>query len=151
MAAYDVNGRCEDCTFADAFGRSCQHGMLFPVMVLIEFGDLYQCPNFQKKNAEQLQEQIRLKNNENKYDMDFKKLKLLTELIDQYEWQMGHGLAVWIEYSNCTTVFDKILEIDTERFPNCLAERTGIYIDHFEDILSFYTNDIEKLFPKDED
>lgn len=83
--------------------------------------------------------------------MDFKKLKLLTELIDQYEWQMGHGLAVWIEYSNCTTVFDKILEIDTERFPNCIAERTGIYIDHFEDILSFYTNDIEKLFPKDED
>lgn len=62
--------------------------------------------------------------------MDFKKLKLLTELIDQYEWQMGHGLAVWIEYSNCTTVFDKILEIDTERFPNCLAERTG-YLDKF--------------------
>ncbi|WP_181976326.1 hypothetical protein [Phocaeicola plebeius] len=54
MAAYDVNGRCEDCTFADAFGRSCQHGMLFPVMVLIAFGDVYQCPNFQKKNAEQL-------------------------------------------------------------------------------------------------
>lgn len=66
MAAYDVNGRCEDCTFADAFGRSCQHGMLFPVMVLIAFGDVYQYPNFQKKNAEQLQEQIRLKNNENK-------------------------------------------------------------------------------------
>lgn len=66
MAAYDVNGRCEDCTFADAFGRSCQHVMLFPVMVLIAFGDVYQCPNFQKKNAEQLQEQIRLKNNENK-------------------------------------------------------------------------------------
>lgn len=66
MAAYDVNGRCEDCTFADAFGRSCQHGMLFPVMVLIAFGDVYQCPNFQKKNAEQLQEQIRLKNKENK-------------------------------------------------------------------------------------
>lgn len=42
MAAYDVNGRCEDCTFADAFGRSCQHGMLFPVMVLIAFGDVYQ-------------------------------------------------------------------------------------------------------------
>lgn len=34
--------------------------------------------------------------------MDFKKLKLLTELIDQYEWQMGHGLAVWIEYSKFT-------------------------------------------------
>lgn len=66
MAAYDVNGRCEDCTFADSFGRSCQHGMLFPVMVLIAFEDVYQCPNFQKKNAEQLQEQIRLKNNENK-------------------------------------------------------------------------------------
>lgn len=66
MPAYDVNGRCEDCTFADAFGRSRQHGMLFPVMVLIAFGDVYQCPNFQKKNAEQLQEQIRLKNKENK-------------------------------------------------------------------------------------
>lgn len=66
MAAYDINGRCEDCTFADAFGRSCQHGMLFPVMVLMAFGDVYQCPNFQKKNAEQIQEQIRLKNEVNK-------------------------------------------------------------------------------------
>lgn len=30
--------------------------------------------------------------------MDYKQLELLKELIDQYEWQMGHGLAVWIEY-----------------------------------------------------
>lgn len=58
MAAYDVNGRCEDCTFADAFGRSCQHGMLFPVMVLMAYGDVYKCPNFEKKTIEQISEQI---------------------------------------------------------------------------------------------
>lgn len=50
MAAYDVNGRCEDCTFADAFGRSCKHGMLFPVMVLMAYGDVYKCPNLKKKD-----------------------------------------------------------------------------------------------------
>ena len=58
MAAYDVNGRCEDCTFADAFGRNCQHGMLFPVMVLMAYGDVYKCPNFEKKTIEQINEQI---------------------------------------------------------------------------------------------
>lgn len=84
--------------------------------------------------------------------MDFKKLKLLTELIDGYEWQMGHGLLVWIEYPNCTIIFDKILEVDSEREIHCVAQRTGICIDHFEDILSYYTSvDIESLFPKDED
>lgn len=61
MAAYDVNGRCEDCTFADAFGRGCQHGLLFPVMVLMAYRDVYKCPNFEKKTIEQINEQIETK------------------------------------------------------------------------------------------
>ena len=48
----------EDCTFADVFGRNCQHGMLFPVMVLMAYGDVYKCPNFEKKTIEQISEQI---------------------------------------------------------------------------------------------
>lgn len=84
--------------------------------------------------------------------MGFKDLELLKELIDQYEWQMGHGLLVWIEYPNCTTIFDKILKIDSEREVDCVAQRTGICISHFEDVLSYYTSEnIEDLFPKDED
>lgn len=85
--------------------------------------------------------------------MDFNKLKLLTELIDGYEWQMAHGLVVWIEYPNCTTIFDKILKIDFEQHEvHCIALRTGICIDHFEDVLSYYTSEnIESLFPKYED
>lgn len=48
MAAYNVNQRCEDCKFADAFGRSCHHGIMFPILVLMTYGDVYKCPNFEK-------------------------------------------------------------------------------------------------------
>ena len=58
MAAYDVNQHCEDCRYADAFGTSCKHGLLFPLMVLIIYGDVYKCPNYEKKTIEQINEQI---------------------------------------------------------------------------------------------
>lgn len=61
MAAYNVNGRCEDCKFADAYGRNCKHGLLYPVLVLMTYGDVYNCPNYEKKTAEQIKEQIRLR------------------------------------------------------------------------------------------
>lgn len=65
-AAYNVNGRCEDCTFADAYGRSCEHGILYPLAVLIKYGDVYKCPNFKQKTAEQIEKQIRLREERNK-------------------------------------------------------------------------------------
>ena len=65
-AAYNVNGRCEDCTFADAYGRSCKHGLLYPLAVLIKFGSVYNCPNFKQKTAEQIEKQIRLREERNK-------------------------------------------------------------------------------------
>lgn len=37
MAAYNINGRCESCTFADSYGRACKHGLLFPVLVMMSF------------------------------------------------------------------------------------------------------------------
>jgi hypothetical protein len=61
MAAYNINNRCEDCTFADVYGRNCKHGLLYPVLVLMKYGDVYNCPNFEKKTAEQIKEQIRLR------------------------------------------------------------------------------------------
>lgn len=67
MAAYNVNRRCEDCTFADAFGRSCKHGLLFPVMVLMTYGYIYKCPNFENKTKEQLEEKIKAKELRRKY------------------------------------------------------------------------------------
>ena len=66
MAAYNVNGRCEDCTFADEYGRSCEHELLYPLAVLIKYGDVYKCPNFKQKMAEQIEKQIRLIEERNK-------------------------------------------------------------------------------------
>ena len=84
--------------------------------------------------------------------MVFKKLKRLQELVDTYEWQKDYGLTVWIEYSNCQEVFDDILKVHSETYVDCLAQNTGICISHFEDVLSYYTTEnIEDLFPKDED
>ena len=36
----------------------CKHGMLFPLLVLMKYGDVYKCPNFEKKTIEQFKEQI---------------------------------------------------------------------------------------------
>lgn len=68
MAAYNINGKCESCTHADAYGRSCAHGLLFPVLWMISHGNMNDCPNFQKKSAEQLEEQYRLRQNDKKGD-----------------------------------------------------------------------------------
>jgi hypothetical protein len=68
MAAYNINGRCENCTFADSYGRACKHGLLFPVLVMMSFGNMWKCPNFQQKTKEQLEEQYNLKLNSKKGD-----------------------------------------------------------------------------------
>lgn len=61
MAAYNVNSRCEDCTFSYEYGRMCQHGLMYPLMVIFCYGDMYQCPNFKNKTAEQIERQIKLR------------------------------------------------------------------------------------------
>lgn len=58
MAAYNINNRCEDCTFADKYGRACAHGLMFPVIVMISYGNMDKCPNFKPKTNEQIEEQI---------------------------------------------------------------------------------------------
>ena len=60
MSALNINMYmgCEDCTFADAYGRGCKHGALFPVLLLM--ANKKECPNFQKKTTEQLEEQLKL-------------------------------------------------------------------------------------------
>lgn len=56
MNAVNVNlvVRCVDCTFADAFGRSCKHGLLVPLVVLMNG---IECPNFKFKSQEQIKDQ----------------------------------------------------------------------------------------------
>ena len=60
MAAASINilMRCEDCGKADAYGRGCEHGLMFPVLAFI--GGVRKCPNFVKKNKEQLEEQLKI-------------------------------------------------------------------------------------------
>lgn len=58
MAAYNINSMCEDCTFADEYGRACAHGLMYPVMVMISFGDMGRCPNFKAKTNEQIEQQL---------------------------------------------------------------------------------------------
>ncbi len=56
MAACDISIllNCENCKFADEFGRDCKHGLLFPVMLVM--ANKTDCPNFEKKTLEQLRE-----------------------------------------------------------------------------------------------
>lgn len=78
MAAYNINGRCESCTFADSYGRACKHGLLFPVLVMMSFGNMWKCPNFQQKTKEQLEEQC------------FEKLTRINAIKNGRCWQCKH-------------------------------------------------------------
>ena len=68
MAAYNINGRCESCTFADSYGRDCKHGLLFPILSMMSHGNMNDCPNYEKKTLEQLEEQHRVKQQDKKGD-----------------------------------------------------------------------------------
>lgn len=48
--------KCDQCTFADAHGCGCKHGLMFPVLVFMSGKN---CTNFEPKTTEQLEEQIR--------------------------------------------------------------------------------------------
>lgn len=54
---------CRRCTYADAYGRGCKHGLMFPVLV---FMTQQPCPNFKGKNLEQLQQQLEILENNSK-------------------------------------------------------------------------------------
>lgn len=59
MAAVNINVlvRCDECRHADAYGRGCKFGLMFPVLVFISHKD---CENFEVKTNEQIEEQLRL-------------------------------------------------------------------------------------------
>jgi hypothetical protein len=75
MAARDIHimYRCEDCRYADEYGRSCQHGLLFPILLLM--AGKQTCPNFENKTTEQIEEQLRLKQYERDRQRDSKVLQ----------------------------------------------------------------------------
>lgn len=53
-----MNGRkCSECQFADAYGRGCKHGLMFPVQVFLT-GE--PCLKWESKTIGQLQEQLEL-------------------------------------------------------------------------------------------
>lgn len=56
MAACNVNLMCEDCTFADSYGRGCSYNLLLPVLLVVEGK---KCGFFKPKTREQVLEQIR--------------------------------------------------------------------------------------------
>ena len=54
---------CRRCIYADAYGRGCKHGLMFPVLV---FMTQQPCPNYQQKTLEQLKEQLEILEKDNK-------------------------------------------------------------------------------------
>lgn len=53
----NITTGCVACTYADAYGRSCQFGSLFPLLVWMT-GE--KCPNTKPKTKEQKEEQAYL-------------------------------------------------------------------------------------------
>lgn len=45
---------CEHCRYADAYGRNCQHGLMFPVLLVMTNHRV--CPNYKLKTEEQFKE-----------------------------------------------------------------------------------------------
>lgn len=54
-----INIQCENCTFADEYGRACKHGLMFPVLLTI--AGIEDCPNRKPKTQEQLKQQLKAK------------------------------------------------------------------------------------------
>lgn len=82
--------------------------------------------------------------------MNYKKLKRIAEMCDEYRWESDGSLSVWIGYNDCRELIVDILNIDGERSPkNCVA-LDNLYIPSFDEILSYFINeeDIEAMFPK---
>lgn len=54
-----INIQCENCTFADEYGRACKFVLMFPVMLVLANKD--NCPNRKPKTQEQLKQQLKAK------------------------------------------------------------------------------------------
>ena len=65
--------RYEDCRYADEYGRSCQHGLLFPILLLMS--EKQTCPNFENNTTEQIDEQLRLRQYERDRQRDSQVLR----------------------------------------------------------------------------
>lgn len=62
MAVANINLTmgCENFKYADAFGRDCKHGLMFPILALM--AGYKECPNYEKKSLKQLQERYEVLN-----------------------------------------------------------------------------------------
>ena len=78
MAAYNINGKCEDCKFADGYGRNCQYGLMYPITVLMTYGDMYKCPNFERKSLHQLKQEKNATKEDGKADINRRASKVPT-------------------------------------------------------------------------
>lgn len=60
MAACNINIKyhCDECTFADAWGRGCKHNLLLPIANLMSGRE--SCEYFKRKTKEQIEEQIKI-------------------------------------------------------------------------------------------
>lgn len=60
MAELNINSEyCYNCTFSDAYGRDCEINSFMPVLLAMKGFD--SCPKFQRKNTEQIENQLKIK------------------------------------------------------------------------------------------
>lgn len=59
MRGKSINIPCESCTYADAYGRDCKFGLMYPIGLLIAGVD--RCPNRRPKTQEQIDRQLKAK------------------------------------------------------------------------------------------
>lgn len=64
MGTFNINEYyCHDCTYSDAYGRGCEINIMMPAMLAMMGFKL--CPKFERKNKEQLMEQLEILEKEN--------------------------------------------------------------------------------------
>ena len=65
MATFNVNEYyCFNCTYSDAYGRGCKFNLMMPVMLAMMGFD--RCPKLERKNEDQLREQLEIIKKEKK-------------------------------------------------------------------------------------
>jgi len=60
-----IKYNCENCRFADEYGNNCKHGLLFPVLLLMN--RMETCPNWECLTKRQLEERAE-QSRENKHN-----------------------------------------------------------------------------------
>ena len=96
--------------------------MLFPILVLMTYGDVYKCPNFEKKTIEQLKEQIAQREQRRK--------EKSKAFVDGAEWRIN---SVWHDIKEMPENNRMILIIMQHDIPTVLGPDNTFFKEEVKD------------------